>query len=150
MVRRDSVPEGSLAGFLGCVFEVWPAPGARETFKNVGGEAPHVLEGSPVPEGPARPQTRTQTIRPVCLQVASLFARFMAIGLAAREHHLGKCTRGARRILAPGSACKKAHTPKSGSCPNPINLYDLVTSMAPHPMNLQGLVTSMAPNPMNL
>ncbi len=24
------VPEGSLAGFLGCVFEVWPAPGARE------------------------------------------------------------------------------------------------------------------------
>ncbi len=31
------LPEGSLAGFLGCVFEVLPAPGAREGLQKGGG-----------------------------------------------------------------------------------------------------------------
>ncbi len=48
------VPEGSLAGFLGCVFEVWPAPGARESLQK-GGEAPHIFEGFPGFPGLARP-----------------------------------------------------------------------------------------------
>ena len=34
------VPEGSLAGFLGCVFEVWPAPGAWEGPQKGGGRSP--------------------------------------------------------------------------------------------------------------
>ncbi len=31
------VPEGSLAGFFGCVFEIWPAPGAVEGPGECGG-----------------------------------------------------------------------------------------------------------------
>ncbi len=39
-------------GFLGCIFEVWQAPGARESLnKNVGGEAPHILKAFPGPRG---------------------------------------------------------------------------------------------------
>ncbi len=35
------VPEGSLAGIvLGCVFEVWPAPGARKSLQKRGGRSP--------------------------------------------------------------------------------------------------------------
>ncbi|MEI7973358.1 MAG: hypothetical protein WCH11_03220, partial [Bdellovibrio sp.] len=34
------VPGGTLAGFVGCIFEVLPAPGAGKAFENVGGEAP--------------------------------------------------------------------------------------------------------------
>ncbi len=55
------VPEGSLAGFVGCVFEVWPAPGARASLEKGGGRSPHIFEGFPGPPRPARPQERTQT-----------------------------------------------------------------------------------------
>ncbi len=34
--------------------------------------------------------------------------------------------------------------------PNPIHLYELVTSMAPNPIHLYGLVKSLAPNPIHL
>ncbi len=34
------VLEGSLAGFFGCVFEVWPAPRARESPQKCGGRSP--------------------------------------------------------------------------------------------------------------
>ncbi len=45
---------------FGCVFEVCPAPGAREgPQKGGGGAAPHIFEGSPGPPGPARPQKCT-------------------------------------------------------------------------------------------
>ena len=63
------VPEGSLAQFFRCIFEVWLAPG--EAFKNVGGEAPHIFEGFPGPPGPARSQKCIQQIRPDCLQIPS-------------------------------------------------------------------------------
>ncbi len=36
----DWVPEGSLAGFWGCLFEAWPAPGAREGLQICGGRSP--------------------------------------------------------------------------------------------------------------
>jgi hypothetical protein len=39
--------------FVGCMLEVWPAPGAQEACQNVGGETPHILEGLPGPPGPA-------------------------------------------------------------------------------------------------
>ncbi len=46
------VPEGSLAGFLGCVFEVWPAPGARENLQKCGGGGhPTFLKAFPEPRG---------------------------------------------------------------------------------------------------
>ena len=46
------VPEGSLAGFLGCVFEVWPAPGARESLQKGGGLRPQTfLKAFPGPRG---------------------------------------------------------------------------------------------------
>ncbi len=45
--------------FSGCVFEVWPAPGARESLKKVGGFAPHIFEGHPGPPWPARLQKCT-------------------------------------------------------------------------------------------
>ncbi len=34
------VLEGSLAGFFGCILEVWPAPGARESPRTCGGRSP--------------------------------------------------------------------------------------------------------------
>ncbi len=54
------VPEGSLAGFGGGLFEVWPAPGAREGPPKKGGDAPHIFEGIRGPSEPARPQKKTQ------------------------------------------------------------------------------------------
>jgi hypothetical protein len=42
----------------GPIWGVWPAPVARGT-QNVGGEAPHLLEGYSVPPGPARPHKST-------------------------------------------------------------------------------------------
>ncbi len=36
--------------------------GPGKGFKNVGGEAPHIFEGFPVPPGPARPQKFSQQI----------------------------------------------------------------------------------------
>ncbi len=51
------VPEGSLAGFLGCIFEIWPAPGGPgRPSKMWGATPPHIFEGFPGPPGPARPQ----------------------------------------------------------------------------------------------
>ncbi len=38
--KENYVPEGSLAGFLECVFEVWPAPGAREGPQKCGERSP--------------------------------------------------------------------------------------------------------------
>jgi hypothetical protein len=46
--------------FEGHIFEVWPAPGPRESFKKVGGEPPRILGALPGPLGPAKPQKRTQ------------------------------------------------------------------------------------------
>ncbi len=39
-VAATWVPEGSLAGFVGFVFGVWPAPGAREGLQKYGGLGP--------------------------------------------------------------------------------------------------------------
>ncbi len=56
------VLEGSLAGFLGGAFLRFGRPrGPGKAFQKVGGEDPHIFEGSPGPPGPARPQKRTQT-----------------------------------------------------------------------------------------
>ena len=51
----DWVLEGNLAGFLGCVFEVRPAPGARKGFQKCGGFAPrgliqHFMGCCPLPQ----------------------------------------------------------------------------------------------------
>ena len=48
---------------FGCIVEVWPAPGARGAFKNVGGFAPHLLEGLPGPPG-AGQTSKTHPTRP--------------------------------------------------------------------------------------
>ncbi len=54
------VPEGSLAGFVGCLFEVWPAQGTREGPQKGGGATPpHIFEGFPGPPGPTRLQKGT-------------------------------------------------------------------------------------------
>ncbi len=45
--------------FGGCVFEVWPAPGARESLQEGWGLRPHILQGLPGPPGQARPQKGT-------------------------------------------------------------------------------------------
>ncbi len=58
---RGWVPEGSLAEFCGVHFRGLAghqSPGRPS--KNVGGEAPHMLEGLPGPPGPAKPPKRTQ------------------------------------------------------------------------------------------
>ena len=44
---------------LGCLFEVWPAPGAWENLPKCGGQGSHILGGFPRPPGPARPPKRT-------------------------------------------------------------------------------------------
>jgi hypothetical protein len=52
---------------LGCVFEVWPGPGAWESLpKCRGRRPPHLLEGFPESPGSARPQKCTNRIRPDC------------------------------------------------------------------------------------
>ena len=52
------VPEGNLAGFVwgrkSVILGVWAAPGAQESIKKCGGEAPHIFEGFPGPPGPPR------------------------------------------------------------------------------------------------
>ena len=41
------VPEGSLAGFFGCVFEVWRPRGPGKAFEKVGGgRSPHLLRSA--------------------------------------------------------------------------------------------------------
>ncbi len=57
--------------FLGAFLRSCRPRGPGKAFKNVGGEAPHILQGLPGPPGPARPQKRTPKIRPDCLQVPS-------------------------------------------------------------------------------
>jgi hypothetical protein len=52
------VPAGNLAGFLGCIYKVWPAPGAREGLPNVGGFGHHISEGFPGPPGPGQTSKR--------------------------------------------------------------------------------------------
>jgi len=54
---------------LGCLFEVWPAPGAWENLPKCGGQGSHILGGFPRPPGPARPPKRTPKTRPDTLQV---------------------------------------------------------------------------------
>ena len=46
------------------MLKVWAAPEAPETVRKVGGEAPHLLQGSPGPPGPPRPQKSTISDRP--------------------------------------------------------------------------------------
>ncbi len=43
------VPEGSLAGSWGCVFEAWPAREPGKAFKNVGASPPTFLKAFPGP-----------------------------------------------------------------------------------------------------
>ena len=47
--------------FIGCLFEVWPAPGARECPQKGGGLRPRIFESIPEPQRPARPRKCTPT-----------------------------------------------------------------------------------------
>ncbi len=55
----DWVPEGSLAGFVGCILKSGRPWGAGKTFKMVGGEAPTFLKAFPGPRG--RPDIKNAT-----------------------------------------------------------------------------------------
>jgi hypothetical protein len=50
--------------FWGAFLKTGRPRGPGKTFRNVGGEAPHISEGLSGLPGPARPQKRTPTIRP--------------------------------------------------------------------------------------
>ncbi len=66
----------------GCIFEVWPAPRARESPKKCGGLRPPRFESFPGPPGPARAQKRTpKQIRADCLQVPSRVSRGKCLSL---------------------------------------------------------------------
>ena len=78
--------KNSLAGFLlGAFVRSGRQRGPGKSFQEGGGRSPHILEGSPGPPGPARPQTCTPQIRPDCLQVPSFIE---AWGAKAPKSHI--------------------------------------------------------------
>ncbi len=66
------MPEGSLAGFVGCIFEICPAPEAREGLRKCGeAKPPTFLKAFPGPRGRPDLKNAPNKIRPDCLQVPS-------------------------------------------------------------------------------
>ncbi len=57
--------------FLGCVLKSGRPRGPGKALQNVGGEAPHIFEGSPGPPGPDRPENPPPKTQPDCLQIPS-------------------------------------------------------------------------------
>ncbi len=145
------VPEGSLAGFVGCVLRSGRPRGPGKAFQNVGGEAPQILDGFPGTLGPARPQECIpQKFRPDCLQVPStglaqlvhLLSLFVCL---ARVHAqcFGNLEKN-RYAAVPERSFLAGTDDRAGDLRSKLAVRFLGSTQ------VSRIGASMAPNPMNL